>query len=78
MTGRMEKSSEIDSIGESDASKASNVTGTPSIWNTTQRQSKEMIQAMPTPRLKKQASLTAIRFMPKSYRLSQPVVKGLC
>jgi len=29
--GRIEKSAERDSIGESDVSKASNVTGTPSI-----------------------------------------------
>ncbi len=38
MIGRIEKSSERDSIGESDVSKASNVTGTPSIWKSTQRQ----------------------------------------
>ncbi len=75
MIGRIEKSSDSDSIGESDVSKARSVTGTPSIWKTTQRQRSEMRQTTPTPCSDKRTPPGSIHFMPESYRLASLGVK---
>jgi hypothetical protein len=49
MMGGIEKSSENDSTGVSEIRRPSSVTGAPSIWKTTQRQTKQMSTAVAFP-----------------------------
>lgn len=49
MMGGIEKSSENDSTGVSEMRRPNNVTGAPSSWDTTQRQTKQMSTAVAFP-----------------------------
>jgi len=63
MMGGIEKSSESDSTGVSEIRRPSSVTGAPSIWKTTQRQTKRIRMTAPVSAGRKRIVLSSMRLI---------------